>query len=283
MSKTDAEQLMKTYIQTTMTHAGNAISVWNVVNEAFSTDGSLRQNCFYKIIGPDYIDKAFTYAGQVSSHGTLVLSDYFGIARMPIAEVDGFFSYVKAAKARGVPIEAVGLENHLMATNGNQFSQGYLDDLNYYFQKAQDANVQVLITEMDVYQAGHSQADVATVYKNVTAMCLKYTNCISLETWGISDKYSWLRSPRFGNLPDAQPLLFNDTYERKPAYYGVMDALREDTTRPCISNTPTPTPKPGDLNGDGKVDINDFNLVKTNFGNPYTIFDYNNLVGNFEK
>ena len=47
--------------------------------------------------------------------------------------------------------------------------------------------------------------------------------------------------------------------------------------------TSTPTPKPGDLNGDTHVDIFDYNLLVANFGNPYTIFDYNALVGNFGK
>lgn len=40
---------------------------------------------------------------------------------------------------------------------------------------------------------------------------------------------------------------------------------------------------PGDLNGDGHVDIFDYNLLVSKFGNPYTIFDYNNLVANFGK
>lgn len=39
----------------------------------------------------------------------------------------------------------------------------------------------------------------------------------------------------------------------------------------------------GDLDGDGHVNINDFNLLKSHFGNPYTIFDYNDLVTNFGK
>lgn len=43
------------------------------------------------------------------------------------------------------------------------------------------------------------------------------------------------------------------------------------------------TPIPGDLNNDGKVDINDYNLLVAKFGHPYTIFDYNNLVANFGK
>jgi len=41
--------------------------------------------------------------------------------------------------------------------------------------------------------------------------------------------------------------------------------------------------KPGDFNGDGKVDLSDYNLIVSNFGNPYTIFDYNTLVANYRK
>ncbi len=40
---------------------------------------------------------------------------------------------------------------------------------------------------------------------------------------------------------------------------------------------------PSDLNADGKVDIFDYNILVSNFGNPYTIFDYNILVTNFGK
>jgi hypothetical protein len=62
--------------------------------------------------------------------------------------------------------------------------------------------------------------------------------------------------------------------------------------------TPTAIPKPGDLNGDGKVDIYDYNILVADFGKTGTpgwipadiikdgkvdIYDYNVLVGNFGK
>ena len=40
---------------------------------------------------------------------------------------------------------------------------------------------------------------------------------------------------------------------------------------------------PGDFNGDGNVDGADFTKIKAEFGHPYTIFDYNLLVGNWGK
>jgi hypothetical protein len=40
---------------------------------------------------------------------------------------------------------------------------------------------------------------------------------------------------------------------------------------------------PGDLNSDGSVNLLDFNLLISKFGNPYTIFDFNALVSNYGK
>ena len=47
--------------------------------------------------------------------------------------------------------------------------------------------------------------------------------------------------------------------------------------------TPSPTAKPGDFNSDNIVDIRDFNLLISKFGNPYTILDFNKLISNFGK
>jgi hypothetical protein len=60
-------------------------------------------------------------------------------------------------------------------------------------------------------------------------------------------------------------------------------------TAECVpSNTlsPTPTSIPGDIWGpagipDGHVDMYDFDKMRTSFGSLYTLFDYNDLVGNF--
>lgn len=40
---------------------------------------------------------------------------------------------------------------------------------------------------------------------------------------------------------------------------------------------------PGDLNKDGFVNLQDYNLFLANYGRPYTIYDYNNIATNFEK
>ena len=78
----------------------------------------------------------------------------------------------------------------------------------------------------DEMRAGRSQTSVAKVYRDTLEVCLKYPNFISFETWGVSDAYSWLRLWPPVNLTNAQPVLFDENYQRKDAYYAVIEALR---------------------------------------------------------
>jgi endo-1,4-beta-xylanase len=48
-------------------------------------------------------------------------------------------------------------------------------------------------------------------------LCIAEPRCDGVTTWGFTDAYTWL-------FPD-RPLLFNPTYQPKPAFYGVRDGL----------------------------------------------------------
>lgn len=55
---------MQKHIQTVVERYKGLIKSWDVVNEALSDDGSLRESLWLKIIGPDYIAKAYQYAHE---------------------------------------------------------------------------------------------------------------------------------------------------------------------------------------------------------------------------
>lgn len=233
-SREELLKIMEDRISMYIEYTQDVAVAWNVVNEVFKEDGSFAEFCWYQVLGEEFIDKAFLFAREVTDDGLLVFSDNFSYddnGRMNREGIDKVFEYIKNAKARDIPIDAFGLQNHLTSVSGGHFKGGYLDDLEYIFGKAQDSGVKILITEMDIYQAGYSDQDVADLYNEVVSRCLENDDCISFATWGVSDSNSWLRTT-YG-LTDARPLLFDESYNRKSSYYAVMEAIRENTTRVC--------------------------------------------------
>jgi endo-1,4-beta-xylanase len=104
----------------------------------------------------------------------------------------------------------------------------YLDEFKGFLDAARKAGVKVHITEMDLYQGLADSPEIFTkqkeIYYNVVHACVKDSNCIGFTTWGIADRYSFLRNE---DVPNARQTLFDDNYGKKPAYYGVLQALKE--------------------------------------------------------
>jgi endo-1,4-beta-xylanase len=88
--------------------------------------------------------------------------------------------------------------------------------------------VLVNVSEMDVRirnVAGDLAARLAVQrgeYRDIVAVCVAEPACHAVTFWGFTDRYSWIDS-FFG--PD-DPLLFDESYAPKPAFFGVQDALR---------------------------------------------------------
>ena len=67
---------MRDHIQTVVGRYKGRIKGWDVVNEALNEDGTLRQSPWLKIIGPDYLVKAFEYAHEADPKAQLYYNDY---------------------------------------------------------------------------------------------------------------------------------------------------------------------------------------------------------------
>lgn len=228
-SNSELENIMKNHIQGVVRHSGDAFYAWGVVNEPLSH----RNNPWEIILGRDeYIASAFRYARQ-ATHADLVLNDTFGQKGIDKSRADEFFGIVKRMKAQNVPIDAVGTEMHLEL---QQLDPDYLDQFRDFLRRARELGVKVYVTEMDVYQGHPGQVDnpwelQRKVYHDVTAACLADSNCKGLTVWDLSDKDTWLVKKKVEDLHDAQPDLFDGNLQKKPAYYGVLDALKEAASR----------------------------------------------------
>jgi len=220
------DKIMKDYIETTVGHGGDSYYAWEVVDEPLSNKNQPWEAVFGR---DEYISKAFRYTRAANPNVVLELNETFGQAGIDRAKCDQFFDMIERLKARGVPIDAAGTEMHIEA---QQLRPTYLDELKYFLDRARAAKVQAYITEMDVYQGPPGafpdpMERQKQIYHDVTATCLADSNCNTLIFFGVSDIRTWLRAKVREPRADAQPLLFDEMYQPKPAYYGVLEALQE--------------------------------------------------------
>jgi endo-1,4-beta-xylanase len=226
----DLDQIMKEHIQAVVKHGGDTYYAWEVVDEPLTT----LNPPFGKVLGREqYIDKAYRYAKEANPNALMVLNQAFGHDGVHKDEVDQFFDLVKKLKSSGTPIDVAGIEMHLQA---QELSPHYLDEFRYFLERSSKAGVKSMVTEMDVYQGPQGSSPdplkrQAEIFHDVVAACVEDSNCIAFYTWGLSDAHTWLAHRPNNTLPDAKPLLFDENYKRKPAYYGVLDALKNAPSR----------------------------------------------------
>jgi endo-1,4-beta-xylanase len=225
----ELDKIMKEQIQTVVRHGGDAFYAWGVVNEPLSN----RNQPWKMVMGDEeYIARAFRYA-RAATDVDLVLNETFGFQGVDRGRADDFFSLLKRVKAKGGPIDGAGIEMHLEA---QQLHPNYLDEFRYFLSQARDAGVKVYITEMDVYQGPegaipNAMENQRKIYHDIVAACLADSNCKGLTVWDLSDKDTWLANKQMNPHPDAKPDLFDDSLQKKPAYYGVLEALKERAAR----------------------------------------------------
>ena len=229
-SDTELRALLHEHINKVMGHYRGQIFAWDVVNEAIDETGDLRNSLWYDQPGigyagqgTTYIEQAFRWAHEADPDALLFYNDGGGEAVN--RKSDSVYAMLSDFKKRNVPIDGVGLQMHLdldadvssIALNIERFS---------------DAGLQVHITEADVGIAiDHSRhvlnpADLdhqSSVYEAVLSACLHQPRCTVFQTWGFTDRYSWINSTSRGTKGAA--LFFDAQYYPKPAYAAAQRAL----------------------------------------------------------
>ena len=246
---------LNNHIDKVLAHFKGKILVWDVVNEAFEDNGSYRTSFWYNVIGKNYIDLAFQRARQADPAAKLIYNDY-NLAEVR-AKSDAVYNMIKSMKERGIPIDGVGFQMHLTESgiNYNSFAQNMA--------RFAALGCEIYVTEMDV-RMPDSNRDLqkqATIYREVLKRCVAQPACKAVQVWGIPDKYSWC----MGTFPGTGiPLLFDDNYNAKPAYYAVQEVLASGVSTPTPTPTRTPTSVPvnkGDVNGDSTITIIDALMI----------------------
>jgi endo-1,4-beta-xylanase len=222
LTSDEARAALEDHIRTTVTRYRGRLLAWDVVNEAVADDHSgLRDTVYLRKLGSDYIASAFQLAHDTDPGALLFYNDYGGegLSR----KADDIYDLVRGLLGRGVPVSGVGLQMHLDAR-----SRPPAEDIARNMRRLADLGLLVNISEMDV-QIAKLPGDLPTrleeqrlIYHDVVATCRAEPRCHAVTFWGFTDAHSWIDS-FFG--PD-DPLLFDEAYRPKPAFYGVLDALR---------------------------------------------------------
>jgi len=225
---TDLSQLMAEHIQTVVKHFAGSVYAWDVVNEAFHPDGSLRSTIWYDSpgIGAEgpygYIERAFVLAHAADPKAKLFYNDYAFEAGG--RKFEAILAMARDFKKRGVPLDGIGFQCHFTL---DSISTATLERTMRAFT---DLGLEVHITELDVRlpvdATGHaSQHDAdrqAHLYADVVRACLAVRGCTVIQVWGFTDARSWISRVFPGQ---GAATLFDSDYRAKPAHEAVLDAL----------------------------------------------------------
>lgn len=225
-------------------HFGGRVRYWDVVNEAFADDGSLRDTPWRTIIGDDYIEQAFRLAGKHFPDSKLVYNDF---SMEKPGKRDAVVALVRQLRAGGVRIDGVGTQAHF------QLASPTLEAIDASLEAFASAGVEVLVSELDVDvlpAAYENQGADLSLNAELSARLNPYPDCLprgvaeqaarrwadifevflkhseslhSVTLWGVSDGHSWLNNwPVRGRTNHA--LLFDRQLRPKLAWQSVIQA-----------------------------------------------------------
>jgi endo-1,4-beta-xylanase len=234
-------EAMTRHIQTVVAHYRDAfpgsVVAWDVVNEALNVmQGTMggtviyRDSVFYRELGEGFIAEAFQIARDTDPDVLLFYND-FGVEGTLGAKSIGTYDMVNALVAAGVPIDGMGFQMHT-----GPLDQGpNADDFAANVARYAALGLQVEVTEMDVTLCAIGDGVLGLElqryrYNRLLTACFASPACRSVSLWGLADPNSWLNDTGCtqGMLvldTEPAPLAFDAAYQRKPAWWGVYDAL----------------------------------------------------------
>ncbi len=226
-SKEQLLDIIKNHINTVGKRYKGKVREYTVVNEAFSrklkTGGN--HDWWGEHIGEEYIDVAFKTAREADPKAILLLNDFGNETEGDISNL--MYDYVKSALSRGIPIDGIGMQMHL----GGE-SAPSKEDVVKNMRRFGDLGLKVYVTEFDVnmhdvHKSKEEKEQIqAKVYGDMLGACIEVTPavCPNFGYLGLIDRQSW-----YGGigLKDADPLMFDDDYNPKPAFFETRRVLEK--------------------------------------------------------
>jgi endo-1,4-beta-xylanase len=224
---------------------------WDVVNEAISDGGDVyRKDGHWWSVYQDesYIVNAFTYANQYApAHIKLFYNDYNDTTASKVRDIVTLIEAVKAkegAPGEGTRIDGMGMQGHydMRIPTANEFKTAAIA-----YQEALGEGGEIQVTELDMkatlgFAGGRDPEQMAEenikqglhyaeIYNAIRELVAdKQANITNIVFWGTHDRISWLKFFNGvgggGSGAEVYPLLFDDKYQAKPAYWAFVNQDR---------------------------------------------------------
>ncbi len=192
---------------------------YDVANECWEDDGSMRKSLWLQVIGEDYLVKAFEIADKYApDYIDLYYNDY-----NEQFKTETFYNFLQTLKdADGnYLIDGVGFQAHL-------YTEDSLDDYFRHMDRIAELGLKIQLTELDVclghYQKPaknddeHQKIQGRFYYDLINGILERVDNGTvksdALTIWGFSDGLSWRK--------EYNPLIFTMKYDPKYSFYGAM-------------------------------------------------------------
>ena len=219
--------VLQDHINTVMGHYAGKVYAWDVVNEAFNDDGTVRSTVWYDQpgigyagLGTVYIEQVLRWAHTADPAAKLFYNDYS--AETMNAKSNAIYAMASDFKTRGVPLDGIGFQMHIDLSFDTQAN---LASFTSNLQRFAALGLTLHITEMDIRLSDSSASSLTAqskLYGEITNICVQQPSCKLIQTWGFTDKYSWIPAAFPGQ---GWALLWDANYQKKPAYSGVHDML----------------------------------------------------------
>lgn len=206
---------LENYIKAVMTGLEEAypglIVSWDVVNEAVE-DGSsdLRESNWTKVVGDDFVNRAFEYARRWAPEGVLLFYNDYNTYYEP--KLTGICRLVDSLMADGT-IDGYGFQMHM------SIAEPSLEQLQSCVDSIAARGLLLRVSELDVCiddTGARALALQAQRYADVMALAEKYADqFIAVQIWGVSDHLSWRAS--------RSPLPFDTKDQPKAAFWALID------------------------------------------------------------
>lgn len=228
-SDAEFETEVLSYIDTVMKHCKtyfpDVVHDYNVVNEVIDhyAQTMFRQSIFLDKMGNDFVQKCFEQAHSSDPDAKLYICEYGILGNRPDNQpkTDLMYSLVNQLVSNGVAIDGVAEQCHNVLED--------FEDMDFYeevMESYADLDLKFQISEftIEINESGDGKTEEklqkqAEKVTEIFELCRTKPYVEAIIFWGLTDAHTYLGTNEY-------PVLFDEDYQPKPAYFAAYNALK---------------------------------------------------------